>query len=110
MAIGVGERSDHDATTGEQLGASDQDIAETLQKCLSERLVAVNDPEKENRLDFVQRALCASLLARGAGGLFPPPRLHRCGGNWFKIFRLFDDDDRGAYAASLMTPSTPSPR
>ena len=22
-------------------------------------------------------------------------RLHRCGGNWFKIFRLFDDDDSG---------------
>ena len=29
-------------------------------------------------------------------------RLHRCGGNWFKIFRLFDDDDSGPYARPVL--------
>ena len=29
-------------------------------------------------------------------------RLHRCGGNWFKIFRLFDDDDSGPFPRPVL--------
>ena len=35
-------------------------------------------------------------------------RLHRCGGNWFKIFRLFDDDDSGPFPRPLRSSDAAS--